>query len=93
MVMRYSVATRAVMPFERTAFQGLTLCRRVKTGEMVVDLSRSSVGWEAEVDKSVLFPTGSIDDVFLHVSSQMYYGLNPKRRNLECTASFPSVSG
>jgi len=67
------------MPFERTAFPGLTVCERVKTGEMVVDLSSSSIGWEAEVDKSVLFPTGFINAVFLHVTLRMYYVLGPRQ--------------
>lgn len=66
------------MPFERTAFPGLTVFGRVEAGKEVVDLSSSLEGWEAEVDESVLFPIGLIDDVFLHVSLWMYYALYPK---------------
>ena len=67
-VLRYFVGTRAAMPFERTAFPGLTVFGQIEAGEMMVELN-SLMGWEAEVDESVLFPTGLVDDVFLHVSS------------------------
>lgn len=51
------------MPFERTTFPGLTVVGQV--GD--VDL-RSNEGWEAVVDQSRAYPTGLVDDVFLHVS-------------------------
>lgn len=66
-VLRYFAATRAAMPFERTSFPGLTVVGSIESGEGSVDLC-SRQGWTAEVDESVLFPTGLVDDVFLHVS-------------------------
>jgi hypothetical protein len=66
-VLRYFAASRAAMPFVRTSFPGLTVVGQVKAGESQVSL-HSSEGWKAQVDDSILFPTGLIDDVFLHVS-------------------------
>jgi hypothetical protein len=68
-VIRYFAASRAAMPFVRTLFPGLTVIGNIETGGSTVNLS-SREGWQAQVDDSVLFPTGLIDDVFLHVSSQ-----------------------
>lgn len=66
LVIRYFAASRAAMPFERTTLPGLTVIGSVEVGEEIVDLS-SAKDWQARVDESVLFPTGLIDDVFLHV--------------------------
>jgi len=92
-VMRWFVASRAAMPFERTAFPGLTVCGRVEAGETVVNLGSALEGWEAEVDESVLFPTGLVDDVFLHVSLRMYFELHTRRSSVEHRATFSSLPG
>lgn len=59
------------MPFERTSLPGLTVCGIVQTNTdgKFVDLGSSREGWIAQVDNTVEFPTGLVDDVFLHVSS------------------------
>lgn len=65
-VLRYFAANRAAMPFERTSFPGLTIVGSFEADGKVIDLS-SREGWLADVDESVLFPTGLINDGFLHV--------------------------
>lgn len=67
MVIRYFASSRAAMPFERTSLPGLTVFGSVQMNSGVIDLS-SGKGWQAQVDESVEFPTGLVDDVFLHVS-------------------------
>jgi hypothetical protein len=67
-VLRYFAASRSAMPFERTTHPGLTVIGSVEAGSTVVDLS-SYAGWQAQVDESILFPTGLLDDGFLHVRS------------------------
>lgn len=62
-MIRYFASSRGGMPFERTTFPGLTVVGEV--GD--VDLT-SKEGWEAVVDQSRVYPTGLVDDVFLHVS-------------------------
>jgi hypothetical protein len=72
-VLRYFAASRGGMPFERTTHAGLTVVGSVEmTGVPAVELT-SGMDWQAQVDDSILFPTGLIDDGFLHVSS-----LNPQ---------------
>ncbi|OCF39437.1 alpha-L-rhamnosidase [Kwoniella heveanensis CBS 569] len=66
LVIRYFASSRGGMPFERTTFPGLTVFG--SAGE--VDLS-SKEGWEAVVDESRLYPTGLIDDVFLHINERV----------------------
>lgn len=66
LVVRYYVASRTASPFERTAFPGLTVFGSVSAGHSNVDLA-SGHGWEAQIDESIAFPSGLIDDVFLHV--------------------------
>lgn len=51
----------------RTASPGLTVIGIVEAGTDVVDLT-SRQDWQAQVDNSILLPTGLIDDVSLHVS-------------------------
>jgi hypothetical protein len=71
-VLRYFAASRSAMPFERTTHAGLTVVDNVEmmSGEPVVELStRNSTDWRAQVDDSILFPTGLLDDGFLHVSA------------------------
>lgn len=68
-VLRYFAASRGAMPFARTSIPGLTVVGSVEAGTTVVELS-SREGWQAQVDDSILFPMGLIDDVFLHVSSR-----------------------
>jgi hypothetical protein len=65
-VLRYFAANRAAMPFERTSFPGLTVVGSFEADAVVVDLC-SRTGWVAEVDEGILFPTGLINDGFLHV--------------------------
>jgi len=55
------------MPFERTAFPGLTVYGSVEIEGETTSLS-SDDDWEAQVEESISFPLGLIDDVFLHVS-------------------------
>ncbi|PVH75780.1 glycoside hydrolase family 78 protein [Cadophora sp. DSE1049] len=69
-VLRYFAATRAAMPFERTSFPGLTVVGNIASGEGSVDLC-SKQNWKAQVDEGVLFPTGLVDDVFLHISERI----------------------
>lgn len=73
-VLRYYAAGRAAMPFARTAFPGLTVLGEVSDSPNAVDLSSTCDGWSARKLEGVSFPTGLIDDVFLHVS------LNPNLR-------------
>jgi hypothetical protein len=54
------------MPFERTSFPGLTVVGSVNAEATVVDLC-SGKDWLAQVNESILFPTGLVDDGFLHV--------------------------
>lgn len=63
-VMRWFYANRAAMPFVRTGHPGLTVTGTVGA----TDISTGAAGWTATVDFGTLFPTGLIDDVFLHVS-------------------------
>lgn len=65
-VIRYFAASRTAMPFERTAFPGLTVIGSIEAAAETVDLS-SGKDWQAQVDESILFPYGLVDDVFLHV--------------------------
>ena len=58
------------MPFERSTLPGLTVSGSFQAGTSVLDLGTSN-DWQAQVDESVLFPTGLVDDVFLHVSSSL----------------------
>jgi hypothetical protein len=71
-VLRYFAASRSAMPFERTTHAGLTVVGNVElmSGEPVVELTTlNSTDWQAQVDDSILFPTGLLDDGFLHVST------------------------
>lgn len=54
------------MPFERTSFPGLTVVGRVETEDDSISLD-SLTDWQAQADMSIQFPTGLIDDGFLHV--------------------------
>lgn len=65
-VLRYFNAGRSAMPFERTAFPGLTVVGTIETGTETVDV-QSREGWLVQVDESVRFPMGLVDDMFLHV--------------------------
>lgn len=71
-VLRYFAQSRAAMPFERTMFPGLTVVGQVHAEEEVLSLD-SMKGWYAQVNMSTQFPTGLIDDVFLHVSEPIAY--------------------
>lgn len=66
LVIRYFASSRTAMPFERTTTPGVTVIGSVETNSGVIDLN-SSEGWQAQVDESILFPSGLPDDVFLHV--------------------------
>jgi len=66
-VIRYFASSRTAMPFERTSLPGLTVYGSVEVDNEVVDLN-SSTEWQARVAENIEFPTGLIDDVFLHVS-------------------------
>lgn len=84
-VIRYFNAGRAGMPFERTAWPGLTVFGGVRIGgEVVVDLStgKEEGEWVARVDTSVEFPVGLEDDVFLHVSTALIHEVAGRLRAL-----------
>ncbi|KAL0254258.1 hypothetical protein I308_101639 [Cryptococcus tetragattii IND107] len=66
LVIRYFASSRGGMPFERTTFPGLTVVGEV--GD--VDLT-SKEGWQAVVDQSRVYPTGLVDDVFLHINERV----------------------
>ena len=68
MVIRYFASSRGAMPFERTSTPGLTVIGNVEAVTETMDLS-SNNGWYAQVDESIMFPMGLVDDVFLHVRS------------------------
>lgn len=68
-VLRYFASSRGAMPFERTSYPGLTVVGTVELDETTMEIN-SIQDWKAEVDESILFPMGLVDDVFLHVSSQ-----------------------
>ncbi|TKX19236.1 putative bacterial alpha-L-rhamnosidase 6 hairpin glycosidase domain-containing protein [Elsinoe australis] len=69
-VLRYYAAGRAAMPFARTAFPGLTVLGEVSDSPNAVDLSSTCDGWSARKLEGVSFPTGLIDDVFLHINER-----------------------
>jgi hypothetical protein len=71
-VIRYFAASRGGMPFERTAKPGLTLVGRVEAagGEAIMIDSGQTENWLAQVDDSVQFPMGLVDDGFLHVRAR-----------------------
>ncbi|CAK7203086.1 hypothetical protein SEUCBS139899_005815 [Sporothrix eucalyptigena] len=75
LVLRYFVTTRGAMPFARTPFPGLTVVGTVHAGngpdKVTIDLNTTSPGWTAQVDDSIRFPTGLIDDGFLHISERI----------------------
>ncbi len=64
-VMRWFKTVRGGMPFVRADVPGFTLMGHV--GD--IDLS-SDKGWLARPRHNVTFPTGLVDDVFLHVSAR-----------------------
>ncbi|KAF2025712.1 hypothetical protein EK21DRAFT_103758 [Setomelanomma holmii] len=67
LVIRYFPATRSAMPFVRTAYPGLTAIGSIELdGAKSIDLGTGD-DWVAQVDESVRFPMGLIDDVFLHI--------------------------
>lgn len=67
-VLRYFACARGAMAFERTALPGLTIVGQVEARAEIIDLG-SHQGWTAWSDESVHFPSGLVDDVFLHVSA------------------------
>ncbi|KAF4551088.1 Hypothetical protein D9617_14g075440 [Elsinoe fawcettii] len=69
-VIRYFAASRAAMAFTRTAYPGLTVVGVIGTGSSEIDLASTTKGWSAMVDRDVSFPTGLIDDVFLHINER-----------------------
>lgn len=71
-VLRYFASSRGAMAFERTALPGLTIVGHVEAGDDTIDLG-SHQGWKAAPDESVQFPSGLVDDVFLHVSTAGWF--------------------
>ncbi|KAF7171945.1 hypothetical protein CNMCM5623_004220 [Aspergillus felis] len=69
-VLRYFNACRGAMPFERTAFPGLTVVGTIETGTETLDV-QSREGWLVQVDESVRFPMGLVDDMFLHINERI----------------------
>lgn len=66
-VVRYFAAVRGAMPFQRTALPGLTVIGRIESGNEVVEVNTANSEWEAQIDESIQFPMGLVDDPFLHV--------------------------
>lgn len=58
--------------FQRTAFPGLTVIGRIETRDEVVDINTASSKWEAQIDESIQFPMGLVDDPFLHVCLHLF---------------------
>ncbi|GAM37886.1 hypothetical protein TCE0_033f08183 [Talaromyces pinophilus] len=69
-VLRYFASSRGAMAFERTVLPGLTIVGHVEAGDDTIDLG-SHQGWKAAPDDSVQFPSGLVDDVFLHISERI----------------------
>ncbi|KAB8215152.1 Six-hairpin glycosidase-like protein [Aspergillus novoparasiticus] len=67
-VVRYFASSRGAMPFERTTLPGLTVVGSIEAGSNAVELD-SHKGWQAQVDDSIQFPMGLIDDGFLHADT------------------------
>lgn len=72
-VIRYFAAVRGAMPFQRTAFPGLTVIGRIETGSEVVEINTTNSEWEAQIDESIQFPMGLVDDPFLHVCIHPFF--------------------
>ena len=89
LVLRFYAASRTASPFERTAFPGLTVFGSVSAAGSDVDLA-SRTGWEAQIDESVAFPSGLIDDFFLHVC--VYYFHNLSTTGLTASSRYTSAS-
>ncbi|KAL4974027.1 hypothetical protein BDW66DRAFT_161629 [Aspergillus desertorum] len=71
-VIRYFFALTAAMPFQRTALPGLTVVGAVRTGNGVIELDTARTeNWEAQIDESRRFPTGLVDDPFLHINERI----------------------
>ncbi|KAK4500335.1 hypothetical protein PRZ48_008524 [Zasmidium cellare] len=69
-VLRYFAANRAAMPFDRTSFPGLTIHGTIAVDGETLEINSGEVGqWRAQVHNEITFPTGIIDDGFLHVQS------------------------
>ncbi|KAJ5669428.1 hypothetical protein N7462_010498 [Penicillium macrosclerotiorum] len=69
-VLRYFASSRGAMAFERTALPGLTIFGCVETETETIDLG-SQQNWKASMDESVQFPSGIVDDAFLHISERV----------------------
>ncbi|SMR42963.1 unnamed protein product [Zymoseptoria tritici ST99CH_1E4] len=69
-VIRYFASSRAAMPFERTQYPGLTICGGFVVNDLFHDLD-STKGWRCWIDDSIRFPTGLVDDGFLHISERI----------------------
>ncbi|KAJ5657273.1 uncharacterized protein N7484_000922 [Penicillium longicatenatum] len=87
-VLRYFASSRGGMPFERTSFPGLTIIGCVETTTETVNLE-SRESWVAQVDESVDFPTGLVDDVFLHINERVRLtkpspAMTPVPYNIKC---------
>ncbi|KAL4940004.1 hypothetical protein BDV06DRAFT_230689 [Aspergillus oleicola] len=72
-VVRYFNASRGAMPFQRTAVPGLTVVGCVETeGGEVFDIgTEKAEGWSAQVNQSIDFPMGLVDDPFLHINERI----------------------
>ncbi|KAL4930981.1 uncharacterized protein BDV17DRAFT_297481 [Aspergillus undulatus] len=74
-VIRYFNSCRGAMPFQRTAFPGLTVVGFVESkdgdGEIVEINTAGTESWTAQVDSSIRFPIGLVDDPFLHINERI----------------------
>ncbi|OJI95828.1 hypothetical protein ASPVEDRAFT_48145 [Aspergillus versicolor CBS 583.65] len=69
-VIRYFAAVRGAMPFQRTALPGLTVIGSVETANETLEINTASE-WEAQIDDSIQFPMGLVDDPFLHINERI----------------------
>ncbi|KAF2762652.1 Six-hairpin glycosidase [Pseudovirgaria hyperparasitica] len=80
-VIRYFASSRGAMPFERTSFPGLTVCGAIDVDGLSTDFCTDEQSWEAHIDHNIEFPTGLVDDVFLHIYERRHVG-NPTRAKI-----------
>ncbi|CAG9997129.1 unnamed protein product [Clonostachys byssicola] len=70
-VIRYFAASRGGMPFERTAYPGITVISDPFAADDQSFNFDSLEGWQAEIDDTILFPKGLLEDGFLHISERV----------------------
>ncbi|KAF2166607.1 glycoside hydrolase family 78 protein [Zasmidium cellare ATCC 36951] len=92
-VLRYFAANRAAMPFGRTNFPGLTIYGAIDAGGQELKITSGDVReWRAQVHDEIAFPTGIIDDGFLHIYERV--SVQPSKGAVTPVAySFKTLNG